>query len=63
MMLDIKKKHKYILVNIKTWSIVVLLLLALVLSGTAGCGLFGSETAGPEEGQVVEDETEIPEEE
>ncbi len=62
-MLDIKKKHKYILVNIKTWSIVVLLLLALVLSGTAGCGLFGSETAGPEEGQVVEDETEIPEEE
>jgi len=62
-MLDIKKKYKYILVNIKTWSIVILVLLALVLSGAAGCGLFGSETAGPEEGQVVEDETEIPEEE
>ncbi len=63
-MLDSKKKHKYILIGIKRWSIVILLLLAPILSGAAGCSIFGNETtAGPEEDQVVEEEIEVLEEE
>jgi len=61
-MFDSKKKLKNILVCLKTWTAVLILLAALVLSGAAGCSLFNREAAGTEEDQAIEEETEIPEE-
>ena len=63
-MFESKNKLKYILVGLKTRGAILLLLVALVLSGAAaGCNLFDGETAGPEEDPAVEEETEITEEE
>jgi ABC-type glycerol-3-phosphate transport system substrate-binding protein len=62
-MFNNKKEFKYILVDLKTMSIVLFLILAIILSGAAGCNLFNGEASSAEEDQVIEEEVETPEEE
>jgi ABC-type glycerol-3-phosphate transport system substrate-binding protein len=57
------RKIKNILVDLKIWALVLILLAALVLTGSTGCNLFNDETGETEENTAVEEETEIPEEE